>query len=171
MSAEEQNMTLEQYWDALIKRWKLIILCLVIVGLGAYVASKLMTPEYQSMALVEISIRSDTNQADINSLMASQQLVQTEAELAISDPILREIASHYPALTATQLAQNVTTVPRSSTQLFEIDVLDSSPTRAAALANDIAGTLIKQQAQGTQQDNSQSQQQIKLDLQQTQQQI
>src|SRR5918911_3331752 len=103
MSMEEQNMALEQYWDALIKRWKLIILCLVIVGLGAYIARKLMPPQYQSMALIEVSIRSSNNQADISSLMASEQLVQTEAQLAISDPILREVASHYPGLTAGQL--------------------------------------------------------------------
>jgi uncharacterized protein involved in exopolysaccharide biosynthesis len=45
-------MTLEQYGSALIKRWKLIVLCLVVVGLGVYIASKLMTPQYQSTALV-----------------------------------------------------------------------------------------------------------------------
>ena len=110
-------MTLEQYWSALLKRWKLIALCLVVVGLGAYIGSKLMTPVYQSMALIEISIRSNNNQADINSLMASQQLVQTEAELAISDPILREVASHYPALTATQLAQKACAVHRKTARL------------------------------------------------------
>src|SRR5438876_4973345 len=161
-------MTLEQYGSALIKRWMLIVLCLVVVGLGAYVASKLTTPLYQSTALVEITIRSDNNQTNINT---SEQLVQTEAELAISDPILSEVASHYPGLTAGQLAKEATTTPRLNTQLFEIDVLDPSPTRAAALANDIAQTLIKQQIQSSQQDNSQSQQQIQQDSQQTQQQI
>ncbi len=59
-------MTLEQYWNALLKRWKLIILSIAVVGLGAYIGSKLMTPLYQATALVEISIRSDTNQTDIN---------------------------------------------------------------------------------------------------------
>src|SRR5205807_2130984 len=53
----------------------------------------------------------------------------------------------------------------------EIDVLDPSPTRAAALANDIATTLIKQQLQVIQQDNSQAQQQIQQDLATTRQQI
>jgi len=165
-------MTLEQYWSALRKRWKLIILCLLVAGLGAYIASKFMAPLYQSTTLVEITIGSgSSNQADINSLSASEQLAQVEAQLATSDTVLREVASHYPGLTAGQLAKEATTVPKLNIQLFEIDVLDPSPTRAAALANDIAGTFIKQQIQQTQQDNAQSQQQIQLDLQQTQKQI
>ncbi|GAC1342329.1 MAG: hypothetical protein NVSMB27_01050 [Ktedonobacteraceae bacterium] len=164
-------MTIDQYWNTLIKRWRLIVICFVVVGLGAYVGSKLMTPIYQSSALVRITIRSGNNQTDINGLLASDQLVQTEAQLATGYLVLHEVASHYPGLTVDQLAKNTSTVPESSTQLFEIDVLDPSPTRAAALANDIAGTLIKQQTQETQQDNSQSQQQIQQDLQQTQKQI
>src|SRR2546425_2076483 len=124
-------MTLEQYWSALIKRWKLIILSLLVVGLGAYIASKFMTPLYQSTALIEVNVLSNNNQTDINT---SEQLVQTEAQLAISDPILREVASHYPGLTAGQLAKDATTTVRPNTQLFEIDVSDPSPTRAAALA-------------------------------------
>jgi len=97
--------------------------------------------------------------------------VQTEAQLAISDPVLREVASHYPGLSVDQLAKNVSTTVKPNTQLFEIDVLDTSPTRVAALANDIAATLIKQQTLQTQQHNAQSQQKIQQDLTQTQQQI
>lgn len=164
-------MTFDQYWNTLIKRWKLIVACFVVVGLGAYIGSKLITPLFQSTALVQITISSNNNQADINSLLASDQLVQTEAQLAISDPVLREVASHYPGMTVDQLAKNVSTVPKPNTQLFEINVVDHSPARAAALANDIAQTLIKQQTQVTQQENTQSQQQIQQDLEQTQKQI
>ncbi len=161
-------MTLEQYWSALVKRWSLIVLCLLIVGLGAYVGSKLMTPLYQSTALVQVNILSSNNQTDINT---SEQFSQIETQLAISDPVLREVASHYPGLTAGQIAKEVTVTPRPNAPLIEIDVLDPSPARAAALANDMARTLIKQQIHSTQQDNAQSQQQIQLDLQQTQKQI
>ncbi len=161
-------MTLEQYWNALLKRWKLIILSIAVVGLGAYIGSKLMTPLYQSTALIEVNVLSNNNQTDIN---ASEQQAQVESQRAISDPILQEVASHYPGLIAGQIAKETTTTLRANTPLVEIDVLDPSPTRAAALANDIARTLIKQQIQSTQQNNTQSQQQIQQDLQQTQKQI
>ena len=164
-------MTFEQFWTTIEKQWKLIVICFAVVGLGAFVGSKLMTPLYKSSVVVQIAIRSSSNQADINSLLASDQLVQTESQLAVSDPVLREVASHYPDLTVQQLVGEVSSTPRVNTQLFEIDVLDPSPHRAAKLANDVAGTLIKQQLQVLQQNNHLAQQQIQQDLSSTQQQI
>ncbi len=164
-------MTFEQFWAMIVKQWKLIVICFVVVGLGAYVGSKLMTPRFQSSVLVQVAIQSSNNQADYNSLLASDQLVQTEAQLAVSDPVLREVASHYKGLTVQQLVAEVTATAKTSTQLFEIDVLDASPQRAADLANDIANTLIKQQVQQTRQQNVQSQQQLQQDVDSTQRQI
>ena len=164
-------MTLERYWTIVVKQWKLILSCFLIVGLGTLVTSKLMTPLYQSTALMQIAIRSQNSQADYNNLLASDQLVQTEAQLAISDPVLREVVSHYKGLSVDQLAKEVSSTTELNTQLFQIKVLDASPTRAAALANDIATTLIKQQLQVVQQDNNNSQEQIQQDLNTTRQQI
>src|SRR6266480_3097897 len=135
-------MSFEQYVSIVKKHWKLITICFVLVGAGAFTGSKLMTPFYQSTALVEIAISSGTNQIDYSSLLASDQLIQTEAILATSDPVVREVASHYSGLSAEKLTSEVTASSRPNTQLFEIDVQDPSPTRAAAVANDIATTLI-----------------------------
>lgn len=165
-------MTLEQFWSILIKQWKLILICFLLVGLGAFIGSKLMKPLYQSSVLVQVSIRSsNNNQANYNDLLASDQLVQTESTLAESNVVLTEVASHYPDLTASELAGEVSSSPKTNTQLFEIDVVDPSPARAANLANDIAATLIKQQLQTTQQDNAQARQQIQQNLDLTSQQI
>ncbi len=166
-------MTLEQYWAILIKHWKLVVICFLFVGVGTFIGSRLMQPLYQSSALVQVVIRSSSNnnQADYNNLLASEQLVQTEATLATSDPVLRAVASHYPGLTASELAREVSASPRTNTQLFEIDVVDPSPARAASLANDIAATLIKQQLQAIQQDNAQAKQQIQQNIDLTSQQI
>ena len=157
-------MSFEQFWVILVKHWRLIMISFLVVGLGAYIGSKLMTPIYQSSALVQVAIRSSTNQADYNSLLASDQLVQTEASLAISDPVLRQVVSHYHGMTVAQLAGEATSTAKLNTQLFEIDVADPSPTRAAALANDIAATLIGQQQQAIQQNNQQAQQQIQNNI-------
>ncbi|GCE23462.1 Wzz/FepE/Etk N-terminal domain-containing protein [Dictyobacter kobayashii] len=92
-------MTINQYIHALKKRWQLIVLCFLAVGLGAYAGSKLIIPRYQSTAIIQIVLHSTSNQIDINSLLASDQLVQTQAQLAGSVPVLREVASHYPHLT------------------------------------------------------------------------
>jgi Mrp family chromosome partitioning ATPase/capsular polysaccharide biosynthesis protein len=146
-------MTLEQYSKTMLKHWRLVVICFVLVGAGAYIGSKLMTPLYQSTAVVEVVLRSGTA-IDYNSLSASNLLVQTEATLATSDPVLREVASHYRGLSAVPLSREVTATPVVSTQLFDIAVQDPSPTRAAALANDIAVTLINQQNQLMQQNTA-----------------
>ncbi len=164
-------MTLEQFLAKLIKHWILIVICIVAVGGGAYIVSKMTTPIYQSTALVEIAIRANNNQADINSLLASNELVPTEAKLAQSESVLGEVASHYPGLTAEGLSKEVTAAPTLNTQIFEIDVQDKSPTRAASIANDITATLIAQETQFNQQVSNQAQQQMQNDLDRTQQQI
>ncbi len=161
-------MSFERYWAMLLKQWKLILGCFLIVGLGTFIISKLLTPMYQSTTVVQVTIRSQSNQSDYNSLLASDQLTQTEAQLAISNTVLHEVASHYTGLTQQQLTDEVTSTPRLNTQLFEISVLDASPTRAASLANDIATVLIKQQQQQTQQANDASRQQMQQDLTATQ---
>ena len=165
-------MTIEQYWAIVIKRWYIILICFLVVGLGAFIGSKLMKPLYQSSVLVQVVIRSGSNnQADYNNLQASDQLLQTEADLATDNVVLLEVASHYPDLTAGQLAGEVSSTIKLNTQLFEIDVVDPSPTGAASIANDVAATLIKQQSQTIQQDNAQAQQQIQQNIDQTSQQI
>ncbi len=165
-------MTFERYWSIVVKRWHIVLVCFLVVGLGTFVGSKIMKPVYQSSTLVEVTIRSfSNNQSDYNSLLASDQLVQTEADLVTTNSVLSEVASHYPDLTVKQLAAEVSSTTKLNTQLFEIDVVDESPSRAAELANDIAATLIKQQRQAAQQDNAQAQQQIQQDLDQTRQQI
>ena len=121
---------IDHYWRILLKRWKLIVICFVVTGLAVYIFSKLMTPMYQSTAVVQVAVSSNNSQASIDALQASDQLVQTEAQLALSDPVLREVASHYPGLTVDQLAKNASTTVKANTQLFQIDVLDASPTSA-----------------------------------------
>src|ERR1700676_4717544 len=162
---------IDHYWKILLKRWKLMVICFVVTGLAVFTVSALMTPLYQSTAFIQVAVSSNNSQADINGLLASDQLVQTESQLAVSDPVLREVASHYVGLSVGQLAINTNTSVKTNTQLFQIDVLDASPQRAAALANDIAATLIKQQIQASQQHNTQSRQQIQQDLSNTQLQI
>ena len=141
-------MSLQQFLTILVKRWWLVSLCFLTVGAGAYIGSGFMIPLYQSTALIQIAVRSSNNQGDYySSLLAGEQLVQTEATLATSDSVLREVASHYPEMTLEQLSREVTAAPRLNTQLFEIDVQNPSPVQAATIANDVAATLIEQQTQ------------------------
>ena len=158
-------MTFAQYWAILTKRWHIVLLCFFIVGIGTFAGSKLMKPVYQSSTLIQVAIRSaSSNPADYNNLQASDQLVQTEADLAVNTSVLSAVVPHFPGMTVGQLAAEVSSTTKLNTQLFEIDVLDHSPDRAASLANAIATALIQQQQTLIDQENTQAQQQIKQNI-------
>lgn len=158
-------MTFAQYWAILMKRWHIVLLCFFIVGLGTFVGSKLMKPVYQSSTLIQVVIRSaSSNPADYNNLQASDQLVQTEADLALNTSVLSAVVPRYPGMTVGQLAAEVSSTTKLNTQLFEIDVLDHNPDRAASLANDVATALIAQQQGLIDQENAKAQQQIKQNI-------
>jgi len=110
-----------------------------------------MKPLYQSTALVEVVVRSGGDPLAIDNIRASQLLVETEANLATTSPILNQVVSHYPGSSVDDLAKEVAATAKTDTQLIQINVLDPSPRRAAKLANDIATTLITQPLPVTQQ--------------------
>jgi capsular exopolysaccharide synthesis family protein len=139
------GMTFALYWQLVCKQWKIVLGCLLLAGLGTFLVSEWMTPIYLSTALIRVTIPSDNGQVNYDSLLASNQLVQTEAQLAVGDDVLREVASHYRGLDAGLLAQQVSATPRANTQLFSIDVRSSNPALAATLANDVATTFLDQQ--------------------------
>ncbi|HEY4387675.1 MAG TPA: polysaccharide biosynthesis tyrosine autokinase [Ktedonobacteraceae bacterium] len=138
-------MTFALYWQLLRKQWKIVLGCLLLAGLGSFLVSEWITPVYLSTALIQVTVSTGNGQADYDSLLASNQLAQTEAQLAISNGVLREVASHYQGLDIGQLAKQVSASPRVNTQLFSIDVRNSDRALAASLANDIAATFLKQQ--------------------------
>ncbi len=164
-------MTREQFCTALTKYWRLIVICFLAAGAGAAIGSKLIVPLYQSTVLVQVALGSGNSVLNYDSLLASGQLIQTEAQLATSDLVLHEVASHYPGLTVEQLSKEVSSTAKTNTQLFEIDVSDPSPTQAANIANDIATILINPQLQQAQRVLSQTLQQIHQQLDTTRQQI
>ena len=113
--------------------------------------TRLMKPLYQSTAVLEVVIHTGGDPFTNDNIVASQQLAQAETELATTGPVLGEVAASYPGLSVDDIAKEVTATLRANTQLFQIDVLDPSPTRAANLANSIAAVLIEQQFQITNQ--------------------
>ena len=140
-------MTFAHYWQILRKQWRIIFFCLILAGPGTFLVSKWITPVYQATALIQVTVSTGSGQADYNSLLASNQLAQTEAQLAVSESVLRQVASHYQGVDEEQLVKHVSATPRVNTQLFSIDVLDADPDFAATLANDIALTFLRQQSQ------------------------
>src|SRR6266567_2221656 len=141
-------MTFDQFYKSLLKRWYIVIICAVCMGLGAYVGSGLLLkPVYSSSAKIQAIVRTGGDPLTSDNILASQNLAATEADLATTYPVLNAVAAHYPGLSATDLSGEVTATAAAGSPLITITVQDRDPTQAAAIANDVANTLIQQQLQ------------------------
>jgi succinoglycan biosynthesis transport protein ExoP len=133
-------MELKDYLIPLRKWWWLIVAATLVATGSSFLATRQQPFNYTARAtlLVGRSIQS-TNPQDYE-LAASQQLGQTYANIAVRRPIKESVQaalglSRLPAYTARM-------VPNA--QLLEIQVIDTDPERAQAVANEVANQLILQ---------------------------
>ena len=133
-------MEFKQYIKPLVKWWWLIAAATLVAALSSFLATRQQPYNYAASAtlLVGRSIQS-TNPQDYE-IAASQQLGQTYANLAVRRPVKEGVKavlglSWLPEYTAKMLA---------NTQLLEIQVIDTDPARAQAVANEVANQLILQ---------------------------
>ena len=150
------EMDVERYRRLMLKQWPVIVACILFAGIGAALGTQLLPKLYQGQARVQV----DFSATDPSVVLGITQLVTTEVQNATSEPVLSQVAAKYPGLSEKQLSGEVTAAAFTGSQLFTITVLDSSPTRAASLANDVADALIAKQRVVLAADNAQAQQQV-----------
>jgi non-specific protein-tyrosine kinase len=149
---------------AVITRWLWLLgLCAVIAAGGAFTVSKKQSPVYRATTLLTINQQLPGQDA-YSSLLASDQLVVTY-EALISQPVVLARAAHQVGgVSATQLAQRVTVQDQPGTQIIQLSVDDTSPTRAAALANAVAAAFIAIHQESADAKLSSAEQQIEQQL-------
>lgn len=100
-------------------------------------------PTYQSQATL-IVVDKSAPIVDYNSFTLAEQLVQTYATLGTSQTILSGTISRYNLpFTVLTLSQGLTVTPVTNTNLVTVAAKDSTPSGAAAIANDIAYVLAR----------------------------
>lgn len=142
-------MELKRYWF-LLKRWSwLILLFMVLAGSGTYGISTLMTPVYQASTTLLINqAPSSSTSPDYNSLLTSERLAKTYKELLRKQPVLDKVIDNLQLhISNEQLDKQVTVDLVRDTQLLVLSVEDTSPTRAAQIANEITRVFNSQNQQ------------------------
>lgn len=138
-------MELMQYFDVVRKWFWLIVISTVIAAGASLVASWLATPVYKTSTTLMVSQTIQDPNPTSGDIYASQQLAQTYVQLARREPILRATVEALGLKQSWEsLRGQVSAVPVQGTQLIEISVLDTSPARGQAIANEIARQLILQ---------------------------
>ena len=141
----EDGIDLRQY-VSLFWHWAwLMVLAAVVAGGAAYMVSKRMTPYYQSSTTVLVNEAPATKTTDYSSVMLSEQLTSTYAEMMAKDPVLNEVIGQLGlSMTADELKKLVSVAPVRDTQLIQVSVETTNAGLSAQVANTMATVFAKQ---------------------------
>lgn len=135
-------------YAALIWHWAwLIVLGALIAGGVAYLYSNSQTPIYSVSARLLIDEAPGGNNAgnEYSQLLLEQQMAATYIELIRTRPVMEEVIKRLGLdFTAGELASRVSVNVPLDTQILIITVNDTSPSRAAVLANTIGEVFTDQ---------------------------
>lgn len=139
------EMTLEDIFKALKKRWLLIasVTLMFLIGGSVFVLFFGPVPQYQSSTTVLVDYRaSETEVLTQNDINLSQKLVQTYTEiiksLTILNPVIEEMDL---SLTPNELLKKISVSQVNETEIIKISVTDEDPILARDIANTLAQTF------------------------------
>ncbi|MGH2516151.1 MAG: polysaccharide biosynthesis tyrosine autokinase, partial [Ktedonobacterales bacterium] len=159
MNEASKGRELRNYLGAAVRWIWLLALCTALGAGGAFAVSRIQAPVYRATTLLIVDERS-AGQDAYSSVLASDQLVQTYVNLITQPAVLQKAADALGGISAGALAANVRASAQSGTQVIQVQVDDTSPARAAALANAVATAFIQVQQQTAASELANSQQQI-----------
>lgn len=136
---------------ALLWHWAwLLVLATALAGGAAYLVSSRMVPIYQASTTILVNEAPATRSADYASVMTSQLLTQTFAQMITKQPVLEGVIQRLGLkMPAESLKRAIQVQPVKDTQLIEIKVESPDPGQAAAIANAVV-TVFSDQNQALQ---------------------
>lgn len=143
-----QEMTLEDIFRALKKRWLLIVSVMLMCLIGGSIFVLFFGPEpvYQSSTTVLVNYRAEeTNKLTQSDLTTSQKLVATYNEIIKSATILEPVIKALDLdMTADQLLKNIGVAQVNDTEIIKITVKNEDPELSRDIANTIANVFSKE---------------------------
>jgi succinoglycan biosynthesis transport protein ExoP len=148
----EIGMDLRDYWYLLRKWLWLVILGALLVGGLGYIISRNMTPVYQASTSLLVTPGSTQALDNYSSLIASERLAWTYAELLQSDPVLQETQRRLeipekPGAGSEAAGYTVSAQPVRDTQLLRVEVTGTDPELITEAANTVVQVFIEWQAE------------------------
>jgi len=136
---------LRHYGYLLWHRAWLILLATVLAAVAAYFVSFQLAPVYQATTTVLVDKASTDGSSEYQSVLMSERLTQTYAELLIREPVLEAVIEHLQlGLSTEDLGEMITVQPVRDTQLIEIQVESTNPGLASFVANTLVELFIVQ---------------------------
>lgn len=138
-----------RYYLSILRKWVwLLVLAPLVAGSTTFFVSLRTEPVYQASATLLVSQVSGSSSLDYSSLLTSERVAKTYAELLTKRPLMEKVISDLQLdLTPYQLAGQISIVQPQDTQLLELRVEDSNPQLAIAIANSIAASFLERNNQ------------------------
>lgn len=143
-----QEMTLEDIFRSLKKRWLLIVSVTLMCLIGGSIFVLFFGPEpvYESSTTVLVNYRAEeTNKLTQSDLTTSQKLVATYNEIIKSATILEPVIKALDLdMTADELLKNIGVAQVNDTEIIKITVKNEDPELSRDIANTIANVFSKE---------------------------
>ncbi len=142
-------MELQEYFIPLRRWWWLLLVSTLVAGFSSYLVTSQQQPVYRALTTLIIGRTIDDPNPNSGEFVLSQQLAAAYADIASREPVRNATMESLgldwiPAYVARAL-------PNS--QLIEIQVTDTNPARAQAVANELANQLILRSPTGSGQED------------------
>ena len=139
------NQELRRYFSLALRWWWLIVLCTALGGGAAYAGSAQMTPVYSASTTLLVRQAPAAGTSDYTSLLASERLARTYSEMLTGKPVLEAVIAQLGLEESpNSMAGRISVELVRDTQLIQVTVEDTSPTRAAAIADAVASVFAAQ---------------------------
>ncbi len=133
-------------YGVILRRWFWLILLATGIAAGtSFFATRQMPRVYQSSTTLMVGQSLQNPNPTVELMNISQQLAQTYAQIATTDPVLQSALDDLGIqITTDRLREQVNARNIAGTSLIEIRVVDTDSVRAQAIANEMARQLIVQ---------------------------
>lgn len=147
----EEKIELRKYWDVLRKRWKIVLTLPLIAALMSGVISfYVIKPVYQASTTLLVGEKArESGQVAVQMLnnevlLANQQLAKTYASIAQSRTVEQNVIKYLNLpLAVEELDRMITVNQVKTTEILEIQVRNTDPGQATAIANIMAQEFSK----------------------------
>jgi non-specific protein-tyrosine kinase len=144
METQSFSDDIRRYLGLVWHWWWLLALATVLAAGVSYAVSSQMTEVFQATSKVLIQESASARSTDYASVITSERLAQTYAELMVTSPVLERVVTTLGLeLSARQLAGMISVSPVRDTQLINVAVQDVDAVRAALIANALVSEFAK----------------------------
>jgi succinoglycan biosynthesis transport protein ExoP len=141
----QEDLKLLDIFRVIRQRIWLIIGCTIFIFIAAFIVTYFLQPVYEATVLMLVKpVQMDSSNI-YSDLMAGERLALTYSQMLKGSPVLEEVISELDLKETTdELSKKISTKTIQGTQLINLSVKESTPQKAALIANKIAKAFTAQ---------------------------